>query len=65
MDSKGKETGEWLHTLAAGHMGVLAGNPKDAAALDAYQRLIKSKARLAVLQQCTTRNTLKGASNGR
>ncbi|EEF1249876.1 hypothetical protein AB2U54_004552 [Salmonella enterica] len=65
MNSKDKETGEWLHTLAVGHMGVLAGNPNDAAAQDAYQRLIKSKIALAVLQQCTTRITLKGANNGR
>lgn len=65
MNSKDKEIGEWLHTLAAGHMGGHAGNPHTAAALDAYQRMIKSKTALAVLQQCTTKITLKGANNGR
>ncbi|ECW0821813.1 hypothetical protein F3R42_23100 [Salmonella enterica subsp. enterica] len=65
MNSKDKETAEWLHTLAAGHMGVLAGNPNEAAVKDAYLRLIKSKTALAVLQQCTTRITLKGANNDR
>ncbi|EBX7269097.1 hypothetical protein GFI46_24545 [Salmonella enterica subsp. enterica] len=65
MTSKDKETGEWLHTLAAGHMGGIAGNPNEAAVLDAYQRLIKSKTGLAVLSQCATKTTLKGANNGR
>lgn len=46
MNCKDKEI--WLHMLAAGHMGVLAGNPNEAAAQDAYQRLIKSKTTLAV-----------------
>lgn len=63
MNCKDKEI--WLHMLAAGHMGVLAGNPNEAAAQDAYQRLIKSKTTLPVLQQCTTRITLKGTNDDR
>ena len=51
--------------LAAGHMGGLAGNPNEAAAQDAYQRLIKNKTAQAVLQRCTTRITLKGANDDR
>ncbi|EHO9450872.1 hypothetical protein OMU87_004785 [Salmonella enterica] len=43
MNSKDKETGEWLHTLATGHMGAIAGNPNEAAAQDAYQRLLTLK----------------------
>ena len=63
MNCKDKET--WLHMLAAGHMGGLAGNTNEAAAQDAYQRLIKNKTAQAVLQRCTTRITLKGANDDR
>lgn len=60
-----EEQFDYLQIIQTGHKGAIAGNPNEADALNVWQRLTESKTALAVLSQCATKITLKGASNGR
>lgn len=60
-----EEQFDYLQIIQIGHEGAIAGNPNEADSLNVWQRLTESKTALAVLSQCTTKITLKGASDDR